>query len=232
MRSPGLDLHPHADVGRLEHLAGPLGVLGDFVVLARHQVHAPDLRVVLVEELRSVAEPVPVVRRQNQPAAEVDRVAHADLLRDEGAFAEADENVSARAQASRVLVAQGRERGVDDALRRVGVVVPGAAAGVGRARALRADDPAEDSRHPRPLAAVFEGVAAPTVQVKNDLAAGFAPRFYVVCVRKAGDLEDHRIRRTRRLVGSSGPRKQPRDNRKESSGGETGTAGHGELGVG
>src|ERR1017187_9573645 len=87
---------------------------------------------------------------------------------DERALAEADEDAPPRPDAPLVLLVERRERGVDDALGGVGVVVPCAPAGVRRCRPLRANDPAEDARHPSPLAAILEGVPTPPVEVQND----------------------------------------------------------------
>src|SRR5205085_593277 len=103
---------------RVAHLDG---VLRDAVVLAGEEVHAPDLALVGVERFGDVAAPVLLARSEDEPLGPGRLVLEADLHRDEGALAEADEDVPAAGDATLVLCTQCLDGPVDDLLRRARV---------------------------------------------------------------------------------------------------------------
>src|SRR5262245_5416868 len=97
------DVHARL-VEEIEHAARGVD---DLVLLTRKEVDPLDPRVALFELGLPLAAPIRIVGRENEPAVEYLRLAHTDVHRDEGAFAETDQRVPAQLYAAPVLLAQG-----------------------------------------------------------------------------------------------------------------------------
>ena len=225
---PRGDFHLHPNVRFLEHLARALRVLSDLVVLTGKKVNAPDLGSIGFEELRGIAPPVLVVRRKNEPSVPATRVAHANLLGDVSPLAEADQNVTARADPPLVLVFEGGDRGVDDAPRGIRVVFPRATAAFRGRRALRTHHPAKLPRNSRPLSAVLERISPASVEIEKDGFSRPRARLEVICVRETWDRQSHRIGIADRLlgVGRTSDQQSGKGRRQDGDAQEEGTTGH------